>query len=76
MNTTGLREVDIIEVDKKGRIFWAMVTGTEGREIQFRPLDRRITYRCCTAREIIGRWGANTATRARHSRVDSSVGSV
>jgi hypothetical protein len=52
---------DIVEVDKKGRRFHALVTELEqvasGRfELSVRPLDSRISYRSATVREVIGVW--------------------
>jgi hypothetical protein len=52
---------DIVELDKKGRRFHALVTELEqvasGRfELSLRPLDSRISYRSATVREVIGVW--------------------
>jgi hypothetical protein len=52
---------DIVEVDKKGRRFHALVTELEqvesGRfELNVRPLDSRISYRTATVREVVGLW--------------------
>jgi hypothetical protein len=52
---------DIVEVDKKGRRFHALVLELDqadsGRfELSLRPLDSRISYRTATVREVIGVW--------------------
>ncbi len=47
---------DLVEVDRKGRRFHAEVEERAGRELFIRPLDRRITYRTCTSREVVGHW--------------------
>jgi len=52
---------DIVEVDKKGRRFHALVTALEqvasGRfELALRPLDSRISYRTATVREVVAVW--------------------
>jgi hypothetical protein len=52
---------DIVEIDKKGRRFHALVTELDqvasGRfELSLRPLDSRISYRSATVREVIGVW--------------------
>ena len=49
---------DIVEVDRKGRRFHAVVTGIEQRdsgrfELDVRPLDSRISYRRATVREVV-----------------------
>jgi len=57
----GIAPGDIVEVDKKGRRFHALVTalrqGESGRfELDLRPLDRRITWRAATVREVVAVW--------------------
>lgn len=52
---------DIVEVDKKGRRFHAIVLeleqGDSGRfSLRVRPLDSRISYHQATVREIVGVW--------------------
>jgi hypothetical protein len=52
---------DIVEIDKKGRRFHALVTelvqGESGRfELDIRPLDSRVSYRTATVREVVGLW--------------------
>jgi len=53
---------DIVEVDKKGRRFHALVEGLEqqgsgGRfELELRPLARGVSYRRATVREVVGVW--------------------
>jgi hypothetical protein len=57
----GIAPGDIVQVDKKGRRFHALVTelvqGDSGRfELSVRPLDSRISYRTATVREVIDVW--------------------
>ena len=58
----GLAPGDIVEVDKKGRRFHALVEGLEqqgsgGRfELELRPLARGVSYRRATVREVVGIW--------------------
>ena len=57
----GIAPGDIVQVDKKGRRFPALVTelvqGESGRfELSVRPLDSRISYRTATVREVIDVW--------------------
>lgn len=52
---------DIVEVDRKGRRFHALVTdltqGESGRfELGLRPLDTRVSYRRATVREVVAVW--------------------
>jgi len=52
---------DIVEIDKKGRRFHALVIeleqGESGRfELRLRPLDSRISYHHATVREVVHVW--------------------
>lgn len=52
---------DIVEVDKKGRRFHALVRELEqlesGRfELSLRPLDSRVSYHRASVREVVGVW--------------------
>ena len=61
-SSKGLAPGDIVEVDKKGRRFHALVEALEqsasgGRfELELRPLHRGVSYRRATVREVIGVW--------------------
>ncbi len=57
----GIAPGDIVQVDKKGRRFHALVTELDqqesGRfELVLRPLDSRISYRTATVREVVEVW--------------------
>jgi len=58
LTSKGIAKSDIVEVDRKGRRFHAVVTGIEQRdsgrfELDVRPLDSRISYRRATVREVV-----------------------
>ena len=58
LTSKGIAKGDIVEVDRKGRRFHAVVTGIEQREsgrfeLDLRPLDSRISYRRATVREVV-----------------------
>jgi hypothetical protein len=60
-SSKGIAAGDIVEIDKKGRRFHALVTRLDqqesGRfELEFRPLERGITFRTATVREVTGVW--------------------
>ena len=60
-SSKGIGPGDIVEVDKKGRRFHALVTQLEqletGRfELALRPLDSRVSYRQATVREVVAVW--------------------
>jgi hypothetical protein len=57
----GIGPGDIVEVDKRGRRFHAIVKELEqlesGRfELVLRPLDSRVSYRTATVREVVTVW--------------------
>jgi hypothetical protein len=61
ITSKGIAPGDIVQVDKKGRRFHALVTELDqqesGRfELCLRPLDSRISYRTATVREVVDVW--------------------
>jgi hypothetical protein len=56
VNITGIRAGDIVEVDKKGRRFHAVVNDKEDRELVLCPIEPNITYRRAKAREVVALW--------------------
>lgn len=65
MTISSLKGGDVIEVDIKGRQFYAGVREISGRTVRFSPLDSRITWRECTSHQVIGIWKATKATAER-----------
>ena len=60
-SSKGIAPGDIVQVDKKGRRFHALVVeleqGESGRfQLSVRPLDSRISYRQATVREVVAVW--------------------
>jgi hypothetical protein len=61
LTSKGIAPGDIVEVDRKGRRFYALVEGIEQREtgrfeLAVRPLDGRSTWRSATVRDVVGVW--------------------
>jgi hypothetical protein len=57
----GIGPGDIVEIDKKGRRFHALVSELSqlesGRfELVLRPLDSRVSYRTASVREVLAVW--------------------
>lgn len=66
VTSKGIAPGDIVEIDKKGRRFHALVTTVDQRdsgrfELELRPLERGITFRQATVREVIGVWRRSRA---------------
>jgi len=49
----GIQIGDIVEVDRLGRRFHALVTGNAAGDLSVQPLDRRISYRTCRAHLLL-----------------------
>jgi hypothetical protein len=61
VTSKGIAPGDIVEVDRKGRRFHALVVALEQREsgrfdLSLRPLDGRSTWRSATVREVVAVW--------------------
>jgi hypothetical protein len=61
VTSKGIAAGDIVEVDKRGRRFHALVTELaqqeSGRfELVVRPLDSRISWRTASVREVVTVW--------------------
>ncbi len=52
----GIQIGDIVEVDRLGRRFHALVTGNASGGLSIQPLDRRISYRRCRAHDVMTHW--------------------
>jgi hypothetical protein len=65
VRTRGIRSGDLVKVDKRGRVFYARVLGASRLGgLALEPLDRRISWRQATAREVVDHW---THARADHA---------
>jgi hypothetical protein len=61
VTSKGIAPGDIVEVDRKGRRFHALVESVEQREtsrfdLGVRPLDGRSTWRTATTRDVVAVW--------------------
>jgi len=57
MRLEGIQAGDIVEVDRLGRRFHALVSATGGAgALSIQPLDKRITYHSCRAHDVVGHW--------------------
>lgn len=56
MRLEGIQTGDIVEVDLRGRRFYALVTAPAPGGLAVAPIDRRINHYSCRSREVIGHW--------------------
>lgn len=72
MRLEGINSGDVVEVDRLGRRFHAIVIGNAGGGLALQPLDRRITYRSCRAREVVGHWSRRGRPRTADGPLEPS----
>lgn len=63
MRLEGIRAGDIVEVDRLGRRFHALVGGNAEGGLSIEPLDRRVTYRTCRPHEVRAHWAKRHRAR-------------
>jgi hypothetical protein len=72
MRLEGIQIGDIVEVDRLGRRFHALVTGIGSGGLAIQPLDRRISYRSCRAHDVISHWPKRGGPRATDEPLEPS----
>jgi hypothetical protein len=60
----GINTGDIVEVDRNGRRFHAIVTGSVPGGLAVQPTDRRVNYYTARSREVVGHWAKCGRPRA------------
>jgi hypothetical protein len=63
MNITGIREGDLVLCDVRGARFHAYVQARDERGLAVRPIERGISYRHVTARQVIAYWRRSEQSR-------------
>ena len=69
----GIVTGDIVEVDRLGRRFHALVTGSAAGGLGIQPLDRRVSYRRCRAHEVVGHWAKRGRPRSTTEPLEPSA---
>ncbi len=72
MRLEGIQAGDIVEVDRLGRRFHALVIGNASSGLTIQPLDRRISYRSCRARDVLGHWAKRGRPRTTAEPLEPS----
>ena len=72
MRLEGIQSGDIVEVDRLGRRFHAIVPGSAPCGLAVEPLDRRITYRSCRAHDVVGHWAKRGRPRVTEEPLEPS----
>lgn len=56
MRLAGVRPGGVVEVDKKGRRFYALVRAKDVNALLLAPADARTNFYTASAREVVGHW--------------------
>ncbi len=72
MRLEGIQIGDIVEVDRLGRRFHALVTSSDSGGLSIQPLDRRVTYRTCRAHDVVGHWAKRGRPRTTSEPLEPS----
>jgi hypothetical protein len=72
MRLEGIQVGDIVEVDRLGRRFHALVMSSTPGGLSLQPLDRRISYRSCRAREVLTHWSKRGRPRTTAEPLEPS----
>jgi hypothetical protein len=72
MRLEGIQLGDIVEVDRLGRRFHALVIGSAAGGLSIQPLDRRIRYRSCKPRDVVAHWAKRGRPRTTNASLESS----
>ena len=67
MQLASVRPDDIVRVNKKGRVFEALVLGKRRGQLEIEPIQRGISYTTASAREVICHWAKRGRPRNRRS---------
>lgn len=74
MRLEGIKTGHIVEVDRLGRRFHAIVTGPAPGGLALQPIDRRVNYYTCRSREVVGHWAKRgRSSQTRTARQPSST---
>jgi hypothetical protein len=72
MRLEGIQTGDIVEVDRLGRRFHALVTGNANAGLSVQPLDRRISYRTCRVHDVVAHWAKRGRPRQTSEPLEPS----
>jgi hypothetical protein len=72
MRVERIRAGDIVEVDRLGRRFHALVADSTDGGLSIEPLDRRVTYRTCRPHEVRAHWAKRGRPRQADVPLESS----
>jgi hypothetical protein len=69
----GIQTGDIVQVDRLGRRFYALVTENASGGLSLEPMDRRISYRTCRAHDVLAHWAKRGRPRVANEAPEPST---
>lgn len=63
MQISGVKPGDIVKCDRKGQVFFAEVTATAKGRLEIEPINKVITWREVTARQVIAHYRKSKASQ-------------
>jgi hypothetical protein len=72
MRLEGIQTGDIVEIERNGRRFFAVVTGPSPGGLALQPTDRRVNYYSARSREVIGHWAKRGRPRETNAPLKPS----
>lgn len=67
MQLSAIKRGDIVRVNKKGREFLAFVTDKQTGAVELEPIERGISHRTATAREVTDHWARRGRARQQEA---------
>jgi hypothetical protein len=66
---------DIVRINKRGHLFYALVRGIGPAGMVIEPLQRNISHRQASARDVVDHWSHDVETRRadRHSAAQTRL---
>lgn len=62
MQLSGIKPGDIVKCDRKGQSFFAEVTAKDRGRLEVAPLNRAVTWREVTARQVVAHYRKSKAS--------------
>jgi hypothetical protein len=66
---------DVVRINKRGRLFYALVRGVGPAGMTIEPLQRNVSHRQASVREVVDHWSHTVQTRRedRHSDAQTTL---
>jgi hypothetical protein len=75
MRSRSINPGDVVRINKRGHLFYALVRGVGPVGMAIEPLQRNVSHRQASVRDVVDHWSHNVATRRedRHSDAQTTL---